>query len=61
MQYRYAFLKKLPFLLPVGWTLRGIRVLKTRKHILKSWVSNVSTVREDELQKHREKFRHFGL
>jgi hypothetical protein len=61
MQYRYAFLKKLPVMLPVGWMLRGIRVLNTRKDILKSWVNNVSTVQADELEQHKQRFQRFGL
>lgn len=61
MRFRYAFLNKLPFFLPVGWMLRGIRVLATRKDLLKSWVNNVSTVQAAELEHYKQKFQRFGF
>lgn len=61
MQYRYGFLKKLPFLLPIGWGMRGVRVLKTRMDLLIAWFFSLSNVHKDELKKHRDMFKRFGL
>ena len=61
MQYRYGFLKRFPLLLQIGWGFRAVRVLWTKRDIIQAWIFSLSNVHKDELEKHRDMFRRFGL
>ena len=61
MQKKYPILKRLPFLLPAAWVVRGMAVLLNNREKLDTAVKKGSMISDDALHSHQEALRMVGL
>ncbi len=61
MCFKYPFLKKLPFLLPIMWVVRGFSSLLFRKDNVKKHFDEVKGLDSDEVEKFRLALEFVGL
>lgn len=61
MEGRFPWLKGRPWLLPIAWCIRAVRVLFKRTGLLKTWIEDTSAVSKDAASQQRELLKSFGI
>lgn len=61
MEDRFHWLKGRPWLLPVAWFVRALRVVTRRSGLLKDWLQTSGAVSDAEIAAHRELLASFGI
>ncbi len=61
MKNRYTILRKLPFLLPVYWIIRGVDVVFVKKRVLRGFSENILGADEKTLDDYRRQLEYVGL
>lgn len=61
MQKKYSLLKRMPFLLPAAWIVRGVTILLREREKVDSAVKKGRMIDDDALHTHQEALRMVGL
>lgn len=58
---RYPWLKKMPYLLPVAWGMRGFHSLRTHRQEIGKWFKHLDQSDQQEIEEHGERLQRFGI